>query len=162
MDDQVATTLCVLGPLGVVRDGEPVHLGSAQQRHLLAVLVVHANDVVSSDRLVDVLWGGEAPLTAMHTLQGLVSRLRQALGDDRLETRPPGYRLRAARNEVDAARFEEMVRVGLGSSDRAEVAVRTFDEALAWWRGVPYAEFASEEFAAAEVARLVELPRPGD
>ncbi len=61
MDDRVATPLCVLGPLEVVRDGEPVRLGSAQQRRLLAVLVVHANEVVSSDRLVDVLWGDDPP-----------------------------------------------------------------------------------------------------
>ena len=157
MDDEVATALCVLGPLGVVRDGEPVHLGSGQQRRVLAVLVVHANEVVSSDRLVDVLWGDEPPPSATHTLQGLVSRLRRALGDDRLETRAPGYRLRVVSGEVDALRFEELVRVGLGSGDRAEVALGVFDEALGLWRGSPYAEFASEEFAAAEVARLVEL-----
>jgi class 3 adenylate cyclase len=86
-----------------------------------------------------------------------VSRLRATLGDDRVETRPPGYRLCVASGEVDALRFEELVRVGLGSSDRAEVAVRTFDQALGLWRDSPYAEFASEEFVAAEVARLAEL-----
>ena len=124
MDDRVATALCVLGPLEVVRDGERVRLGSGQQRRLLAVLVVHANEVVSSDRLVDVLWGDGPPPSATHTLQTLVSRLRATLGDDRLETRPPGYRLRVASGEVDALRFEELVRVGLGSSDRPEVALR--------------------------------------
>jgi len=121
------------------------------------VLVVHANEVVSSDRLVDVLWGEDSPRTAAHGLQTLVSRLRATLGEDCLETRPPGYRLRVASDEVDGLRFEELVRIGLGSSDRAEVAVRTFDEALGLWRGPPYAEFSSEEFATAEVARLVEL-----
>ena len=119
MDDRVATALCVLGPLEVVRDGEQVRLGSGQQRRLLAVLVVHANEVVSSDRLVDVLWGDEPPRSATHTLQRLVSRLRATLGEDRLETRPPGYRLRVATGEVDALRFEELVRVGLGSAERA-------------------------------------------
>ena len=119
MDDRVATPLCVLGPLEVVRDGEQVRLGSAQQRRLLAVLLVHANEVVSSDRLVDVLWGDDPPRSATHTLQTLLSRLRATLGDDRLETRPPGYRLRVATGEVDALRFEELVRVGLGSSERA-------------------------------------------
>ena len=94
MNDRVATALCVLGPLEVVREGEQVRLGSAQQRRLLAVLVVHANEVVSSDRLGDVLWGEDAPRSATHTLQGLVSRLRGTLGGDCLETRPPGYRLR--------------------------------------------------------------------
>ena len=157
MEDRVATALCVLGPLEVVRDGERVRLGSGQQRRLLAVLVVHANEVVSRDRLVDVLWGDGPPPSATQTLQGLVSRLRQTLGDDRLETRPPGYRLRVASGEVDALRFEELVRVGLGASERPEVALGVFDEALGLWRGSPYAEFASEEFATAEVARLVEL-----
>ena len=90
MDDMVATALCVLGTLGVVRDGEPVRLGSGQQRRLLAALLVHANEVVSSDRLVEVVWGDGPPPSASHTLQGLVSRLRATLGDDRLVTSPPG------------------------------------------------------------------------
>ncbi len=157
MDDRVATPLCVLGSLEVVRDGEQVRLGSPQQRRLLTVLVVHANEVVSSDRLVDVLWGDDAPRSATHSLQTLLSRLRASLGEDRLETRPPGYRLRVASGEVDALRFEELVRVGLGSSEQPEMALGVFDEALGLWRGSPYAEFASEEFAIAEVARLVEL-----
>jgi predicted ATPase/DNA-binding SARP family transcriptional activator len=157
VEDRVATELCVLGPSEVVRAGERVQLGSGQQRRLLAVLVVHANEVVSRDRLVDVLWGDEPPPSATQTLQGLVSRLRATFGDDRLETRPPGYRLGVATVEVDALRFEELVRVGLGSADRPEVALGAFDEALGLWRGLPYAEFANEEFAVAEVARLVEL-----
>jgi DNA-binding SARP family transcriptional activator len=102
VDDRVATPLCVLGSLEVVRDGERVRLGSAQLRRLLAVLVVHANEVVSSDRLVDVVWGQDSPRTAAHGLQTLLSRLRATLGEDRLETRPPGYRLRVASGEVDA------------------------------------------------------------
>jgi predicted ATPase/class 3 adenylate cyclase len=157
VDDRVVTPLCVLGPLEVVREGERVQLGSAQQRRLLAALVVHANEVVSSDRLVDVLWGDEPPPSATHSLQTLLSRLRATLGDGRLETRPPGYRLRVATGEVDASRFEELVRVGLGAAERPEVALGVFDEALGLWRGSPYAEFGSEEFAIAEVARLVEL-----
>ena len=157
VDDRVATPLCVLGSLEVVRDGQPVRLGSGQQRRLLAVLVVHANEVVSSDRLVDVLWGEHPPQSSTHSLQTLLSRLRATLGDDRLETCPPGYRLRVGSGEVDALRFEELVRVGLGSSERPDVAPGVFDEALGLWRGSPYAEFAGEDFATAEVARLVEL-----
>ncbi len=76
MDDSVVTALRVLGPLGVVRDGEHVRLGSKQQRRLLAALLVHANEVVSNDRLVEVLWGDGPPPSASHTVQGLVSRLR--------------------------------------------------------------------------------------
>ena len=157
MNDRVATALCVLGPLEVVRGDQCVQLGSGQQRRLLAVLLVHANEVVSSDRLVDVLWADGVPPSALPTLRTLVSRLRATLGADRLETRPPGYRLRVASGEVDALRFEDLVRAGLASADRGEVALGMFDEALELWRGSPYDEFASEEFAATEVARLVEL-----
>ena len=103
------------------------------------------------------MWGDEPPPSATHALQTLLSRLRGTLGEDRLETRPPGYRLRVASGEVDALRFEELVRVGLAASERPEVALGVFDEALGLWRGSPYVEFASEEFATAEVARLVEL-----
>src|SRR5207237_1441262 len=72
-------------------------------------------------------------------------------------TRPPGYRLRIATDELDALRFEELVRTGLDSSDEPDVALRTFDDALALWRGSPYAEFTNDEFATAEATRLVEL-----
>ena len=157
MADRPPMWLSVLGPLEVARGAEPVRLGSPQQRRVLAVLVVNANEVVSSDRLVDVLWGEESPRSATHTLHALVSRLRATLGEDRLETCPPGYRLRVSSGEVDALRFEELVRVGLGSSQPPEIALDVFDEALGLWRGSPYAEFAGEEFAIAEVARLVEL-----
>jgi predicted ATPase/class 3 adenylate cyclase len=157
VDDRVATPLCVLGPLEIVRDGDQVRLGSAQQRRLLAALLVHANEVVSSDRLIDVLWGDDSPRSATHTLQTLLSRLRATIGDDRLETCPPGYRLLVETVDVDASRFEELVRVGLGAAEKPEVALRVFDEALGLWRGSPYAEFATEEFATAEVARLGEL-----
>ena len=71
MEDRVATALCVLGPLEVVRDGERVRLGSGQQRRLLAALVVHANEVVSRDRLVDVLWGDGPPPSATHDAPGI-------------------------------------------------------------------------------------------
>ena len=75
----------------------PVQLGGPQQRRVLAVLAVHANEVVSSDRLIDVLWGEVPPASASHTLQTLVSRLRGGLGADRVETVAPGYRLRVER-----------------------------------------------------------------
>jgi hypothetical protein len=137
VEDRVATTLCVLGPVEVVRDGEQVRLGSPLQRRLLAALVVHVNEVVSRDRLIDALWGDGPPPSATQTLQGLVSRLRQTLGADRLETRSPGYRLRVASGEVDAVRFEELVRVGLGASERPEVALGAFDERSGCGKGPP-------------------------
>src|SRR5262249_48082707 len=91
VDDRVATPVCGLGALAIARGGEPTRLGSRQQRRLLAVLVIHANEVVSTDRLVDVLWGEDSPASSMHSLQTLLSRLRATLGEGRLETCPPGY-----------------------------------------------------------------------
>jgi class 3 adenylate cyclase len=127
-------------------------------------LLVHANETVSTDRLVDVVWGDglppggvDAPETRSARLHTLVSRLRATLADDRLETRPPGYRLRVGADELDALRFEECVRTGLESADRPEIAVAAFDDALSLWGGPPYAEFAEEEFVVSEVVRLLEL-----
>ena len=159
MGDRSLTSLSVLGPLEAADlGGTPVQLGSPQQRRVLAVLAVHGNQVVSSDRLVEVLWGDAPPTSASHTLQALVSRLRRRRWDptgSRRCHRDTGSRVDAA--EVDSLRFEELVRAGLGSIEPPESAAAKLTEALALWRGRPYAEFADEEFAAAEVARLEEL-----
>jgi predicted ATPase/class 3 adenylate cyclase/DNA-binding winged helix-turn-helix (wHTH) protein len=154
--DRSPLALLVLGSLEAVREGAPLRLGSRQERQVLAVLAVRANEVVSTDRLFDVLWGDAPPPTASHTLQAVVSRLRKALGPDRVETVKPGYRLRVDATELDSLRFEELVRAGLGA-DRPDAAAVAFEGALGMWQGRPYAEFADEEFASAEVARLDEL-----
>src|SRR5262249_40596637 len=107
--------------------------------------------------LIEVLWAERAPASASHTVQALVSRLRRAVGPDLVETVAPGYRMRVNAQELDSLRFEDLVRSGLGSVDRPEAAAARFEEALALWRGRPYEEFADEEFATAEVARLGEL-----
>src|SRR5687768_2076485 len=100
---------CVLGPLEVRREGAAVALGGAKQRALLAVLLLHAGEVVSADRLIDELWAEEPPPTAAHTVQVFVSRLRKALGDAEggrqvLVTRPPGYLARLEADELDLHR----------------------------------------------------------
>src|SRR5256885_11885227 len=84
----------ILGPLEVVEQGDWVRLGGGKQRALLAVLLVHANEVVSADRLVEELWGEEPPATAAKIVQGYVSHLRRALGQGVLLTPRPGYVLR--------------------------------------------------------------------
>ena len=99
----------LLGPLEVVEHGRVLELGSARQRALLAVLLLHANEVVSVDRLIDELWGESPPATAAKILQVYVSRLRKELGDGRLLTRAPGYVLRVDRSELDFARFEQLI-----------------------------------------------------
>ena len=100
----------ILGPLEVVDDsGEPVELAGQKQRALLAVLLLRANQVVSTERLVDELWGEQAPRTATASLQNSISQLRKKLGADRVVTRPAGYVLRIGPEELDLARFEQLL-----------------------------------------------------
>ena len=152
----------ILGPLEVRIDGEgPISLGGIRQRALLAALVLHANEVVSTDRLVDELWGEHPPAKAVHTIRVFVSRLRAALepASDRLATRSPGYVIQVGVDEVDAARFEQLcasARRSLAAGNAAD-AGNLLREALALWRGPPLSEFTYERFAQAEIARLEEL-----
>ena len=105
----------LLGPLEVTRDGRVLQLGRAKERALLAVLLLHANQVVSSDVLTDRLWGDEPPATAGKALQVYVSRLRKALGADALVTRAPGYFVSVAPGQLDLHRFEELVTQAQGA-----------------------------------------------
>jgi DNA-binding SARP family transcriptional activator len=163
----------VLGPLEVVRQGRALHLATGKQRMLLAVLLLHANEVVSTDRLIDVLWGERAPATSPKIVQGYVSRLRKLLdgepeplaraGDPRGEgillTRSPGYVLRIEYGQLDADRFAALLAKGrevLAAGAPLEAST-LLHEALGLWRGPPLAEFAFESFAQDEIARLEEL-----
>jgi predicted ATPase/DNA-binding SARP family transcriptional activator len=149
----------LLGPLAVVDDdGHEITLRPGRQRALLALLVLRAEQMVSSDVLVEELWGEAPPPTALKMLRNQVSGLRRALGPGtRLETRPGGYRLRLAHGERDIDRFEQLLAHGqerLGNDP--EAAAANFRDALALWRGQPLADFAYEPFAQTEVARLEE------
>jgi DNA-binding SARP family transcriptional activator/class 3 adenylate cyclase len=157
----------VLGPLEILDAQGPVHVGSGKQRLLLAALLVHANTVVSADRLADILWGDAPPTNAAATLQNYVSRLRATLEpgtaagapSSLLLTRTPGYLLRVDQDQVDASRFEQLVadgRVALRSGDPG-TAAKQLGKALELWRGPALAELADEPFARAEAARLNEL-----
>jgi DNA-binding SARP family transcriptional activator/class 3 adenylate cyclase len=157
----------VLGPLEVLERERPVELRSAKQRRLLAALLVHANSVVSSDRLADILWGDAPPADAAATLQTYVSRVRAALEPGRasgdpeavLVTRARGYVLRVEQGQLDTSCFERLVaegRVALREGDPVAGAAQ-LRKALALWRGPALAEFADEPFARAEVVRLDEL-----
>jgi DNA-binding SARP family transcriptional activator len=146
----------VLGPLEVLDGDRSVPLAGAKQRALLALLLVHANHVLSRDRLVDELWGDEPPHSAVQSLQVYVSRLRKLLPSDTLLTRPPGYLLELEAGELDLHSFELLLADGrkalaLGDPKRAS---RLLHEALALWRGPALAEFAFEPFAQAEIGRL--------
>jgi DNA-binding SARP family transcriptional activator len=145
----------LLGPLEVFDDDRPLALGGVKQRSLLAILLLHANELVSTDRLVDLLWGDAPPATAVKTIQVFVSRLRKALGDGRLATRAPGYVLRVEPPELDLARFEQLA--GEASRAAPEAAARKLRDALALWRGPALADLAYEQFAQVEIARLEEM-----
>jgi DNA-binding SARP family transcriptional activator len=149
----------ILGPVEVVRDGEPLQLGGAKQRGLIADLTLHANDVVSADRLIDDLWGDEPPETASHMLHVYVSRLRKTLEDHGrsvLVTRPPGYVLKLEPpDRLDAGEFETDVRRGTEALDaRPGDALELFDRALAAWRGRALEEFSADAFARPSAVRL--------
>src|SRR5262245_47711563 len=135
----------ILGPLEVIEEGQALDLGGHKQRALLASLLLHANKVVSTDRLVDALWEEEPPERAQKALQVYVSQLRKLLGKERIETKTPGYRLRAGDDELDLQRFEKLLEAGKAR------------DALALWRGPPLSDFAFSRFAQAEIARLEEL-----
>jgi predicted ATPase/DNA-binding SARP family transcriptional activator len=151
----------LLSRFDVVREGTEVPLGGPRQRAVLAVLAIHADEIVSIDRLVEDVWSGEPPPTATTTLQRYVSHLRRALEGLPvcIETRRPGYVLRVDPELVDARRFERLVGEGrrLLGSGAVEEAASVLQGALALWRGEPLADFAYEEFARLESARLDEL-----
>jgi predicted ATPase/DNA-binding SARP family transcriptional activator len=133
----------VLGPLELERAGESVKIRSSMQRRLLTALVLARGAVVSTDRLVEALWGTDPPPSARNGLQTYVARLRDALHDPEVVvTGPTGYALDASRVTVDAWDFEDLV-VGRrrGSPGEADAAA-VLQEGLARWRGDAYAEFA--------------------
>jgi predicted ATPase/DNA-binding SARP family transcriptional activator len=156
----------VLGPMTVTDgEGHQLALGAPKQRALLAILLLHANQDVTSDQLIEMLWGQLAPRSAAKSLQVHVSRLRQALRDRgdgeerRLATTDAGYRLRVAADELDAKRFERLAGeindlVTAGQWDAAADAVA---KAMKLWRDSPLSDFAYESFAQPEIARLDEL-----
>ena len=154
----------ILGPLEALDEGREVALGGSKQRALLALLLLHANETLSTDRLIDELWGERPPATAAKTVQVHVSRLRKALGRTggrrrARVTREHGYELQVDPEQLDAHRFERLSPRAAPSSPPAGpgAAAATLEEALALWRGRPLADLAYEPFAQREIARLDEL-----
>ena len=157
----------ILGPLEVRDADRQVQVGGLKQRALLAILLMHANQVVSTDRLIELIWGEEAPETAGHSLQVYVSELRKALEPRRqagapyalLISRPPGYLIKIADTDLDLGRFMQLVEEGRHalSKGAADAAGVKFRQALALWRGQPLADFASQAFAISDTARLTEM-----
>ena len=155
---QIVIESRVLGSFEVVEDERSLALGGPKQKALLVVLVLRRGEAVSTDRLVDELWGEQAPASAQKIVQGYVSHLRKALGDGLLVTRGRGYLLQTARGEVDLDRFDALVAEGrraLRAGD-PRVASDRLRGPLALWRGPPLADFVYEPFAQREIARLEE------
>jgi len=145
----------ILGPLEARRDGAEVALGGRIQRAVLALLLLEAGRVVSIDRIADELYEGDAPATAMTQVHRQISQLRRTLGEEAIETRPPGYLVQVGPETLDLQRFEALC----ARAEQAEPAeaVAVLDEALGLWRGDALADLVGESFAQRPVARLDEL-----
>lgn len=146
----------VLGPLEVWSGRRPVQLRGSKPRAVLAVLVLHANEVVPSDRLLAELWGDHPPTHASAALHNHVSRLRQDLGPGAVETKRWGYLLRCELEEVDLERFERLL-AGAAASLAAEDRRARLAEALSLWRGPALADLACEPALSLAIARLEDL-----
>jgi DNA-binding SARP family transcriptional activator/pimeloyl-ACP methyl ester carboxylesterase len=148
----------LLGPLEVLAGDEPVQITAGKQRALLASLLLHPNRTFSRDQIIDGLWGESVPESAQKMVQIHVSHLRKALPEQRLHTRPSGYLLEVAEDELDLSRFERAVKDGRQALSQGdpEAARGLLADALALWRGPALAEF-TEPFAQHEGARLQEL-----
>jgi DNA-binding SARP family transcriptional activator len=149
----------VLGPLEAIVGGTPARLGGPRQRALLAILLVHANEVVPVARLVDEVWGDDPPVTAGNVLQTYVSQLRKVLGRDVIATRGRGYVAAVVEGALDLRHFERRASAGARAltDGRFDVAAMEFRAALALWRGPALADLADEPCARTIAARLDEL-----
>jgi class 3 adenylate cyclase/DNA-binding winged helix-turn-helix (wHTH) protein len=150
----------ILGPLEVVDEGRAIPLGGAKQRALLALFLVHANETLTTDRLIDELWGESPPANAAKTLQMQISRLRKALAAaDLVVTRERGYEFRLDPEQLDSHRFERLADEGTGAltEGRPEAAAAALEEALTLWRDAPLADLSYERFAQGEIARLEDV-----
>jgi DNA-binding SARP family transcriptional activator len=156
----------ILGPLEVLEEGRAIALGGSKQRALLALLLLHANETLSTDRLIDELWGERPPANAAKTVQMQISRLRKALAGEAgstsagvVVTRERGYELMLDPERLDSHRFERLVAEGRSelAGGYLQRAVSALEGALALWRGAPLAELAYEPLAQREIARLDDL-----
>ncbi len=145
----------VLGPLEVLVEGCALELKRRKQRSLLALLLLHSGEIVSTDQLIEELWAGKPPKAAVGSLQNLVSALRKQLGAETVETQAPGYRLAVDADHVDLNRFERLVATA-GETEDARRRADLLREALALWRGPALADLAFEQFAQIPIARLEE------
>src|SRR5919198_31131 len=155
----------LLGPLEARQAGRPLRLGSIKHRMLLAKLLLHANQVVSTDELIDTVWGEQPPPTVRQSLQNHVASLRRAIepgnggaGPPRtLITRDPGYMLQLDPNQLDLHRFRRLASEGRGAlGGEATTALRLLHEALSLWRGPVLADVVATGAAWPELVGIDE------
>lgn len=146
----------VLGPLEVTDGGRPLALGGPRQRLVLASLILEANHVVPTDRLIDRIWGDEPPDAARGALFSYISRLRKLLGAARIQARAPGYILLADSSEVDALHFADLVDEARGKTDDREAARALLTDALDLWRGSALSDLARHDALRPAITRLEE------
>jgi DNA-binding SARP family transcriptional activator len=149
----------ILGQFEVLDAGRAVPLGGRKKRATLAILLLRHDQVVSSDLLIEELWGERPPATALQTVRVHVSQIRKALGSELVRTVPAGYVLELRPDQLDSRRFERLVgdgteAIAAGDAHTARALLR---DALALWRGEALADFTYEPFAQAEIARLEAL-----
>jgi DNA-binding SARP family transcriptional activator len=153
----------ILGSLRILDEGREVTLGGHKQRALLVLLLLHANETLTTDRLIDELWGECPPASAAEAVQVHISRLRKALatghgsdGNCHIVTRACGYELQADPERLDVLRFERLVAEGRRelAAGHPQLAAVALEQALSLWRGAPLGDLAYEPFAQAEIARL--------
>ena len=152
----------LLGPLCVRSQDSSFHVTAARQRSLLAVLAVHAGDVVHASALADAVWDGAPPVSWQGTIRNYVRRLRVALGDDiggRVLTRSPGYLLQASHDEVDVLSFEALYKAGRAAARHGNwpAASATLSAAEALWRGTPFADIPSRRVRQVHLPYLEEM-----
>lgn len=147
----------ILGPLEVTDGGRPLAIAGSRTRGLLALLLLNANQAVSSDRLLSELWGDEPPVSGVTALQVRVSQLRKTLGESGslIVTRTPGYTIQLRPGQLDLHRFERLCREA--ESAEPALAAAKLREALGLWRGPALGDLAYEPFAQAAIGRLEEL-----
>ena len=147
----------MLGPLEVTEDGAALALGGPRQRVVLAYLILEANRVVSTDQLIDRIWGDEPPDAARAALFAYISRLRKLLGAGRIQARPPGYILVATRDEIDALRFTALVAGARQQAADREASAALLTQALDLWRGTALSDLADYDALQPAITRLEEL-----
>jgi class 3 adenylate cyclase/DNA-binding winged helix-turn-helix (wHTH) protein len=154
----------ILGPLEALDGRQRIALGGSKRRAVLALLLLHANETLGTDRMIDELWGEQPPTAAAKTLQVHISRLRKALGDepgagDMVVTRGHGYELQLDMEHLDSHRFERLLERGRAELDAGhpDAAMPLLEQALSLWRGPALADLAYEPFAQGAIARLEDL-----